>query len=474
MVNAPDAPFVESDFQYNADGLRTAKTVSVASSAAPKDGLYRDADGEIRYYDNGFASYAGLILVNGNYYYIRSNYVAARNCSYAISVNNGLLPLGTYTFDADGKMVNPPTDAAVGTVVNASYAKSSAISLGYVFDEADTTVYQYHYVGDTLAGLTCGTDELYFTYDVLGPSAVIYNGTTYYYTRNAQGDITGIVDSNGVSKVAYTYDAWGNPLTTTGTMASTLGALNPLRYRGYVFDSDSNLYYLQSRYYSPSWGRFICSDQHPSTGQGLSASNMFAYCGNNPVCRKDEDGEAFETVFDIISLGCSIADVAVNPANPWAWLSLIGDVADVAIPFVGGLGEAVRVLKSKNLIDDAVDVAEITKNTLEAISAAAHAASSGGEFVYTAYTSDQSGILEYVGITNDFDRREGEWRRAKDRKIRSYISGVDRDTARYAEQTIITLFGRSGDNSLSNIRNSIGKKGRLNSGYLNFFSGFFN
>ena len=90
---------------------------------------------------------------------------------------------------------------------------------------------------------------MHFVYDVLGPAAMIYNGTPYYYLRNAQGDIVGIVDTSGNTVVSYTYDAWGKLLTTTGTMASTLGAYNPLRYRGYVYDAETGLYYLTSRYY---------------------------------------------------------------------------------------------------------------------------------------------------------------------------------------------------------------------------------
>ena len=73
-------------------------------------------------------------------------------------------------------------------------------------------------------------------------------------------------------------------------MASTLGALNPIRYRGYVCDTETGLYYLQTRYYDPEVGRFINSDILVSTGQGLLGNNMFAYCRNNPVCRKDACG----------------------------------------------------------------------------------------------------------------------------------------------------------------------------------------
>jgi RHS repeat-associated protein len=100
--------------------------------------------------------------------------------------------------------------------------------------------------------------------------------------------------------VEYTYDAWGNILTTTGSMASTLGTHNPPRYRGYVYDHETQLYYLQSRYYNPAMGRFINADDYPSTGQGLTGNNMFAYCGNNPISRADDSGEFWNIVIGAV------------------------------------------------------------------------------------------------------------------------------------------------------------------------------
>ena len=87
-----------------------------------------------------------------------------------------------------------------------------------------------------------------------------YNGNRYFYLKNAQGDVTGLVNASGTQVVSYTYDPWGAPMSTDGTMASTLGAANPLRYRGYVYDTETGLYYLSSRYYNPVWGRFINAD----------------------------------------------------------------------------------------------------------------------------------------------------------------------------------------------------------------------
>ena len=217
-------------------------------------------------------------------------------------------------------------------------------------------------------------------------------------------------------------------------------------------------------------GRFINADAFAATGQGLLGNNMYAYCNNAPVSNQDSSGNAVETVFDIISLGASIADVVVNPADPWAWIGLVGDIADVAIPCVGGLGEAVRALKTVDAIDNSVDIVKITQNTLTAISDSAHALTAGSQFVYTADIPTQPGVLEYVGITNNFDRRRIEWNGTRD--IYMFISDIDRDTARLAEQTVITLFGRGGKNTLSNIRNSIGVHGRLYDDYLNFLRKF--
>ena len=154
-----------------------------------------------------------------------------------------------------------------------------------------TTTYNYVYNGSQLVQMTVGSNTLNFAYDASGmPMTVTYNGTNYYYITNLQGDVMGIVDSTGTIVVNYTYDAWGKPLSITGTMADTLGTLNLLRYRGYVYDTETGYYYLQSRYYNSIIGRFINGDGLITTGQGLIGHNMFAYCLNNPVLMYDSNG----------------------------------------------------------------------------------------------------------------------------------------------------------------------------------------
>ena len=140
------------------------------------------------------------------------------------------------------------------------------------------------------------TSKLRFSYDANGKVvAVNYNGNYYYYLRNAQSDIVKLIDKTGATVVEYTYDSWGKLLSTSGSLASTLGKNNPFRYRGYVYDEETGFYYLQSRYYNPEVGRFISADVLLSTGQGVLGHNAYAYCLNNPVNGIDPDG--YESIF---------------------------------------------------------------------------------------------------------------------------------------------------------------------------------
>ena len=185
------------------------------------------------------------------------------------------------------------------------------------------TAYNYHYLGDQLVELTWGGNKLHFTYDSTGPLSVNCNGTEYFYVKNAQGDVTGLISTSGARVVTYTYDAWGNPLSTTGSLATTLGAQNPLRYRGYVYDTETGLYYLQSRYYNPSWGRFINADEYLSTGQSFFENNVFAYCYCSPVNLTDHTGKMAEAaacfgVFTAEEFAASLAVLGLSgPVVVW-------------------------------------------------------------------------------------------------------------------------------------------------------------
>ena len=151
------------------------------------------------------------------------------------------------------------------------------------------TKYTLH--GKNIVHMTSGTDELHFFYDAQNrPAVVVYNGTAYAYVKSLQGDIVAILDENSNTVVSYGYDAWGAPLWCTGELAETLGTVQPFRYRGYVFDEETGLYYLRSRYYNPGWGRFVNADAYASTGRKIIDCNMFAYCASNPINKKDPTG----------------------------------------------------------------------------------------------------------------------------------------------------------------------------------------
>ena len=154
----------------------------------------------------------------------------------------------------------------------------------------------YYWSNGILQAQKTGDEYLIFLYDENGSAYgfLLKNGTTqqkYYYIFNAQGDVIGIVDSTGTKVVEYTYGAWGDILSVTGTLASTIGQLNPIRYRGYYYDAETGFYYVSSRYYDPEIGRWINADnQIAGVGGEVLGYNMFAYCMNNPVNMSDPTG----------------------------------------------------------------------------------------------------------------------------------------------------------------------------------------
>jgi RHS repeat-associated protein len=133
---------------------------------------------------------------------------------------------------------------------------------------------------------------IYYLYDSLGIAGMIYNGSYYYFEKNTLGDIIRIRNSLNTIVATYSYDACGNILSQSGSMAD----VNPFRYRGYYYDTETGLYYLQTRYYDPSIRRFINADSYelvPQLAQVLGQLNLYAYCNNNPIMYTDENGESF-------------------------------------------------------------------------------------------------------------------------------------------------------------------------------------
>ena len=195
------------------------------------------------------------------------------------------------------------------------------------------------------------SSKLRFSYDADGKVvAVNYNGNYYYYLRNAQNDIVKLIDKTGATVVEYTYDSWGKLLSTSGSLASTLGKNNPFRYRGYVYDEETEFYYVQSRYYNPEIGRWINADI-PETltadFENFAQYNLFAYCFNDPVNMSDETGTwpswATKLAIGIGAIIVGAAVVAATAATGGAAAAFVGAaVAGLKTAAVSGaIGAAV-------------------------------------------------------------------------------------------------------------------------------------
>ena len=153
-----------------------------------------------------------------------------------------------------------------------------------------TTNYYYD-SNNNLIGLTEGKYTLFFYYDSEGsPISFSCNGEMYYYLKNIQGDIVKIVNKEGKEYVKYEYDAWGKIINQSGE--TILRDLNPLRYRGYVYDIETGLYYLQSRYYDPVTGRFINADDlyFIYNQENVLGENLYTYCYNQYIMNIDITG----------------------------------------------------------------------------------------------------------------------------------------------------------------------------------------
>ena len=209
---------------------------------------------------------------------------------------------------------------------------------------------------------------LYYLYDTSGSvQGFIYNNNYYYYQKNLQGDVIRILNSSGTVVVEYTYDAWGKVLSVTGSQASTIGQYNPFRYRGYYYDAETGFYYVSSRYYDPEIGRWINADGYVSTGQGVLGNNMFAYCGNNPVNRKDPTGQFWITALIVtaVAVVCTFAlsscstqptsDVGAaspySPSNSTDYNCYAYALGEKTWKYVGGSPDAVKDFDVDNVAE---------------------------------------------------------------------------------------------------------------------------
>ena len=227
----------------------------------------------------------------------------------------------TISYDAIG---NPTTYrgwtmAWYGRQLESASKNGTNLSFGYNADgirlskTVGSTTTQYLLNGTQILAQKTGSTILSFFYDQQGNRVGMADGSNnfYYYLYNIQGDVVALADaSTGKLAATYTYDAWGK-CTVTNASGYIIGTQNPFRYRGYYYDTETGLYYLNSRYYDPEVGRFINADVMLDT-EDILGFNLFSYCGNNPIMYADPTGYGRTYVIYYDNPGSSFYRQAMN------------------------------------------------------------------------------------------------------------------------------------------------------------------
>ena len=254
--------------------------------------------------------------------------LSQRNFTYDTTWKDQMLTCGgkALTYDGVGNLLSYDGTTFTWTKGRrlSGVTKADGTAAAYTYNHngqrASKTVggvkHTYFYSGNLLIREKAGSLDMRFSYDSVGnPVSILYNDVEYYYVKNLQGDAIGLIDTAGTWVVEYSYDVWGNIRNIFGSMASTLGQDNPIRYRGYYYDNETKLYYVLSRYYSPELCRFINPDSISLVGVSpmtLTDKNLYAYCDNNPVMRKDIEGDIWVTTVLIGLATQYLGDVVGN------------------------------------------------------------------------------------------------------------------------------------------------------------------
>ncbi|SFC42453.1 DNRLRE domain-containing protein [Bacillus sp. UNCCL81] len=284
--------------EYIYDGFGNRKSIKVTKSGNVSETIseFNDENQLIKYGNDDI------------YYDLDGNRKSDNNYNYKWNTFGQLIsvtkksetdPFVTYEYDDQGRRTKKTLN---GTIINYFYDGDSNNVL-YESDSSGNILRSYVYSesGERLSMKT--------------------QGQTFYYHYNAHGDVIALSDDNKNVVVTYSYDAWGNVLTSTG---AGLAAENPYGYAGYIFDKELKMYYLMARYYNPEQGVFLSLDPHPGDDDDSITQNGYTYGDNNPVMLTDPDGdrarynygahERGETAFQI---GCTIWDMKQHPDKYW-------------------------------------------------------------------------------------------------------------------------------------------------------------
>ena len=306
----------ESKFYGSSHYIRSYKTDSLGNVTNVSDSVFGshaytyDSRGFLIKEDNTSYTYDdnGNMITSGNstYKYDNLNRLISINgdsifYSFTNPGNPRLFKDTEYKFEGR-RLVGISEDLGVDEqqTVDYTYNSNGLIIkkvLGYWYaDDRDSEEYttKYYYDGEKLITEIGPRNRLDFLYDENG---ILYglikdSSRKYFYIRDFMSNILGLVDDSGNIVVKYKYDAYGNRISITDTSGCDLGNINPFRYKGYYYDDDVEMYYCKSRFYVPSWHRWLNSDSiNYLEPKNITSLNLFTYCNNNPVMYVDENGK---------------------------------------------------------------------------------------------------------------------------------------------------------------------------------------
>ena len=288
----------------------------------------------------------------------------------------------------------------------------------------------YYAINHKIHQINIGTNILKFFYALDKLVYFTYNGTRYFYVFNAQNDITHLVDDTGTVVASYIYDAWGNHQVfdasgIENTSADFIGNINPYRYRGYLYDTDSGLYYCNARYYSPDLCRWISPDSIEYLDSNtIGGLNLYCYCMNDPINYMDPSGHFGIGLTLLIAtgvglafgFGIEVAKQAYNGGdwnwdlNTWNWweigrASLIGATTGFAYGLGGVAGGIIKgSFQALTIAGKALTVSQSVGLLLGTVAVTNFAAGIAGYAMYTAGSETESfnilkGISEGIGQT---------------------------------------------------------------------------
>lgn len=211
--------------------------------------------------------------------------------------------------------------------------------------------WKYNYDGNKLVSEISPYGRLDFLYDENNElfGFVKDSQDKYFYIRDTFKNILGIVNENGELIVQYSYDAYGKCLSVSGNLASTIGILNPIRYKGYYFDSESGMYYCKFRYYVSDWCRWLNIDNalYMQTDK-INGLNLYSYCGNNPVSNLDKNGKfwftAMTTIVGAIVGAASAVVTTLITGEDLSWKTVAGGAINGAVTgFILGISKGTAI-----------------------------------------------------------------------------------------------------------------------------------